>query len=161
VADLVADHRAETPSAAVTALAPDRREIASAVLELHSQLTQAVEHRLELARQRIEQLAARPALRLPLQRVRDLEQRLDDTAARLHRAASKRTIQAGDKLAALGAQLESLSPLNVLTRGYSLTHTDDGKLITAASDVRAGQVLVTRLASGEIVSRVETTRPPG
>ena len=161
VADLVADHRAETPSAAVTALAPDRREITSAILELHSQLTQAVEHRLDLARQRIDQLASRPALRLPLQRVRDLEQRLDETAARLHRAASKRTIQAGDKLAALGAQLESLSPLNVLTRGYSLTHTDDGKLITAASDVRAGQVLVTRLASGEIVSRVETTRPPG
>lgn len=161
VADLVADHRAETPSAAATALAPDRREITSAILELHSQLTQAVEHRLELARQRIDQLASRPALRLPLQRVRDLEQRLDETAARLHRAASKRTIQAGDKLAAVGAQLESLSPLNVLTRGYSLTHTDDGKLITAASDVRAGQLLVTRLTSGEIVSRVETTRPPG
>jgi exodeoxyribonuclease VII large subunit len=161
VADLVADHRAETPSAAVMALAPDRSEITSAILELHSQLTQAVEHRLELARQRIDQLASRPALRLPLQRVRDLEQRLDVTAARLHRAANKRTIQAGDKLAALGAQLESLSPLNVLTRGYSLTHTDDGKLITAASDVRVGQVLVTRLASGEIVSRVETTRPPG
>jgi exodeoxyribonuclease VII large subunit len=161
VADLVADHRAETPSAAVMALAPDRSELTSAILELHSQLTQAVEHRLELARQRIDQLASRPALRLPLQRVRDLEQRLDVTAARLHRAANKRTIQAGDKLAALGAQLESLSPLNVLTRGYSLTHTDDGKLITAASDVRVGQVLVTRLASGEIVSRVETTRPPG
>jgi exodeoxyribonuclease VII large subunit len=160
VADLVADLRAETPSAAVVALAPDRSELTGAILELHSQLTQAVEHRLELARQRVEQLASRPAMRRPLQRVRDLEQRLDETASRLHRAASKRTIQAGEKLAAVGARLESLSPLNVLTRGYSLTHTDDGKLISAASDVRVGQVLVTRLASGEIVSRVETTRPP-
>jgi exodeoxyribonuclease VII large subunit len=159
VADLVADHRAETPSAAVLALAPDRGEFSRAILELRDQLTQAIEHRLELARQRVDQAALRPALRRPLQRVRDLEQRLDETAARLHRAASQRTIQAGEKLAALGARLESLSPLNVLTRGYSLTHTDSGKLITDASDVRVGQVLVTRLASGEIVSRVETTRP--
>ena len=162
VADLVADHRAETPSAAVVALTPDRRELAIAgLLDLQTQLDEAVEHRLELARQRVDQLACAPALRRPLQRVRDLEQRLDDTAARLHRAASKRPIQAGDKLAALAAQLESLCPLNVLTRGYSLTHTDDGKLVRPRRMSGPGQVLVTRLAAGEIVSRVETTRPPG
>jgi exodeoxyribonuclease VII large subunit len=161
IADLVADYRAETPSAAVMALAPDHGELTCSVRELHGQLQQAMEHRLELARQRLDQLAARPAMRRPLQRVCDLRQRLDQTAARLHRAGSQRVIQAGEKLAAVGARLESLSPLNVLTRGYSLTHTDDGKLVRAASDVRAGERLVTRVASGEIVSRVETTRPPG
>jgi exodeoxyribonuclease VII large subunit len=161
IADLVADHRAETPSAAVVALTPDRRELASTILDLQAQLCQAVDHRLELARQRVEQLAGRPALRRPLQRVRDLEQRLDDTATRLHRAANQRAVQAGEKLAALAARLESLSPLNVLSRGYSLTHTDDGRLVRAASDVRIGERLVTRLAAGAIESRVETTRPPG
>jgi exodeoxyribonuclease VII large subunit len=161
IADLVADHRAETPSAAVVALTPDRRELASTILDLQAQLCQAVDHRLELARQRVEQLAGRPALRRPLQRVRDLEQRLDDTATRLHRAANQRAVQAGEKLAALAPRLESLSPLNVLSRGYSLTHTDDGRLVRAASDVRIGERLVTRLAAGAIESRVETTRPPG
>jgi exodeoxyribonuclease VII large subunit len=160
VADLVADHRAETPSAAVVALTPDRRELLAAVLETRTRLYEAVEHRLALARQRVEQLAARPALRRPLQRVRDLEQRLDETGGRLHRAAGHRAVQAGEKLAALAARLESLSPLNVLTRGYSLTHTTDGKLVRAATDVKPGEGLVTRVARGEIVSRVETTRPP-
>jgi len=160
IADLVADCRAETPSAAVTALTPDRRELTTIILELQSQFAQAMEHRLELARQRVEQLAVRPALRFPLQRVRETEQRLDGMTARLKRAGERRVIQAEEKIAALGARLESLSPLNVLTRGYSLTHTDDGKLIRAASDVRAGEKLVTRVAAGEIESRVETTRPP-
>ena len=159
IADLVADHRAETPSAAVMALTPDRRELLTGLFDHQTRLYEAIEHRLALARQRIEQLASRPALRRPLQRVRDLEQRLDDTAERLHRAANQRTIQAAEKLAALVARLETLSPLNVLTRGYSLTHTDDGRLLRAASQVGVGDRLVTRLAEGEVVSRVESTRP--
>jgi exodeoxyribonuclease VII large subunit len=159
IADLVADHRAETPSAAVMALTPDGRELMAGVLDHRVRLFEAVEHRLQLARERLEQLASRPALRRPLQRVRDLEQRLDGTAERLNRAANQRAIQAGEKLANLAARLESLSPLNVLTRGYSLTLTDKGKLLCSAADVNVGDSLVTRLAAGEIVSRVETTRP--
>jgi exodeoxyribonuclease VII large subunit len=159
VADLVADHRAETPSAAVVALTPDRREMVAGLLEARTRLAEAVEHRLQLARQRVEQLAARPALRRPLQRVRDLEQRLDDLGERMRRAANQRVIQATEKVAALAARLETLSPLNVLTRGYSLTHTADGRLVRAAADVTPGDVLVTRVASGTIRSRVESEKP--
>jgi exodeoxyribonuclease VII large subunit len=155
VADLVADHRAETPSAAVVALTPDRREMAAGILEVRTRLYEAVERRLELARQRVDQLATRPALRRPLQRIHDLEQRLDDTAERLERAANHYLIQAGAQLASLAAQLETLSPLNVLTRGYSLTRTTSGKLVRSPNDVKPGEVLVTRVAAGEIVSRVE------
>lgn len=157
VADLVADHRAETPSAAVVALTPDCREMTAGLLELHTRLYEAVEHRLELARQRVEQLAARPAFRRPLQRVHDLEQRLDSIAERLTRATNQRMIQASQKLGALAARLETLSPLNVLTRGYSLTQTLDGQLVRDANVVAPGDVLITRLAAGQIHSRVEST----
>jgi exodeoxyribonuclease VII large subunit len=158
VADLVADHRAETPSAAVVALTPDRREMAAGILEFRTRLYEAIERRLELARQRVDQLATRPALRRPLQRIHDLEQRLDETAERLERAANHYLIQAGAQLSALAAQLKTLSPLNVLTRGYSLTRTTSGKLVRSPDDVKPGEVLVTRVAAGEIVSRVEEPR---
>src|SRR5262249_3944029 len=115
VADLVADHRAETPSAAVVALTPDRRELAAGLLGLPTRLYEAVEHRLELARQRVEHFATRPAMRRPLQRVRELEQRLDGLCERMQRAANQRVVQASQELAALAARLETLSPLNVLT----------------------------------------------
>jgi exodeoxyribonuclease VII large subunit len=57
---------------------------------------------------------------------------------------------------AMAARLESLSPLNVLARGYSLTRTEaDPALIRSAEQVRPGDRLVTVLHRGRIVSRVE------
>src|SRR5436190_1788647 len=78
VADLVADYRAETPSAAVVALTPHRLELMAALEELRGRLTEAVSHRLTLARRRLDEIASRPAFRRPLRRVTELEQRLDD-----------------------------------------------------------------------------------
>ncbi|MBA4188033.1 MAG: exodeoxyribonuclease VII large subunit [Planctomycetaceae bacterium] len=154
IADLVADARAETPSAAVVALTPDRREMAAGILEMRTRLYESIERRLELANQRVEQLAARPAFRRPLQRVRDLEQRLDAAAERMARAANQRVVRTSTQIAALAARLETLSPLNVLTRGYSLTQTIDGKLVHSAADVKPGDVIITRVAAGKIESRV-------
>ncbi|MBX9628500.1 MAG: exodeoxyribonuclease VII large subunit [Gemmataceae bacterium] len=154
VCDLVADHRAETPSAAVVALTPHRDELLTGLADLGGRLREAVTHRLELARRTLDQLASRPALRQPLRRVHDLGQRLDDTAARLHRAARQRLAHESDRVAALAARLDTLSPLNVLARGYSLTRTADGRLVRAATDVVPGDLVVTRLASGEVESQV-------
>jgi exodeoxyribonuclease VII large subunit len=159
VADLVADHRAETPTAAVVALTPDRHEVLAALGTLHARATEAAERRLRLARQRLDQFATRTAFRRPLQRVRDLEQRLDDTAARLNRAARLRLFQATQKLAEVSARLETLSPLQVLARGYSLTHTNDGQLVRDPGTLRPGDLLVTRVAEGVIRSLVTGTAP--
>jgi exodeoxyribonuclease VII large subunit len=61
-----------------------------------------------------------------------------------------------NRLARLAGRLEALSPLAVLSRGYSLTLKGDGKTpVRSASDVRPGDRIVTRLASGQLVSRVE------
>ncbi|QJW96921.1 exodeoxyribonuclease VII large subunit [Frigoriglobus tundricola] len=158
VADLVADHRAETPTAAVVALTPDRRELVAALGALRGRMAEAAERRLKSARQRLDQFATRPAFRRPLQRVHDLEQRLDDTAARLARAARVRLSQATQKLAEVSARLETLSPLQVLARGYSLTHTTDGRLVRDPRGLRPGDLLVTRVTAGVIRSLVTEAR---
>jgi exodeoxyribonuclease VII large subunit len=156
VADLVADYRALTPSEAITALCPDREELMDDFILRGDRLREAVEHRIELARQRVDRLADRSALRRPLERVRDLEQRLDDTAARMLRAASSCVQRQQQRIAAVADQLEGLSPLNVLKRGYSLTRTADGEhLIRSVADAKPGDRIVTRVADGEITSRVE------
>ncbi|MBN9521284.1 exodeoxyribonuclease VII large subunit [bacterium] len=152
VADLVADFRAETPSAAVVALTPHRLELLADLDDRAGRLRDAMAGRLVLGRERLDQFAARPAFRRPLQRVTDLEQRLDDTAARLHRAARQRLTGAAEKLAAVAAQLDGLSPLNVLSRGYSLTRTTVGRVVTDPADVGPGDILLTRVAGGEIRS---------
>jgi len=62
-------------------------------------------------------------------------------------------------LSTLDARLHSLSPLAVLDRGYALVLDTDGVLIRSAAQVAAGDKLVTRLADGAFISRVESSAP--
>jgi exodeoxyribonuclease VII large subunit len=158
VADLVADRRAETPSAAIMALVPDRREVADGLTDSTARLREAVLNRVVLARQRVDQLATRPAFRRPADRLRELEQRLDDTAARLRRAIQLSTTRSRDRLGAAAEQLDALSPLNVLKRGYTLTRRGDGAVVRTPADVTTGEVLTTTLAGGSVLSRVISTQ---
>lgn len=164
VADLVADHRAETPTAAIVALTPHRLELLADVDDRAGRLRDAIDRRLALIRDRLDAVASRPVFRRPLQRVNDLEQRLDDTAARIHRAARARLAATAEKLAAAAAQLDGLSPLNILKRGYSLTRTTAGTVITDPAAVSPGDILLTRVAGGDIhsvaVEAASTTEEP-
>lgn len=159
ISDLVADHRALTPSHAVTDLTPDRAALLAGLDEIGTRLRERVGRRLETSRQRLDALAERRAFRSPLDRVRDLERRLDDYDGRLNRAARTQLDRAHARVAAVAGRLQSLSPLGVLARGYSLTRTPAGRVVQDATRVRPGDVLVTRLARGEVVSRVEAIRP--
>lgn len=160
ITDLVADYRALTPSQAITALCPDRGELADEMLIFHDRMRDTMLRRVEQGRQRLDKLTERAAFRRPQDRIRELEQRLDDRSARLQRAISQRIRRAEDRLAGLADHLEGLSPLNVLKRGYSLTRRADSEhLIRDATEVQPGDVLVSRVERGEIVSRVESIRP--
>ena len=133
VADLVADARAPTPSGAAELAVPDYREILGR-LDGHAQ---------RLAR----------ALSL---RALDARNRVDSHAARADQAIARLLDRLGDRLAAHAGRLEALSPLAVLSRGYSLTLRDsDGRIVRDSGDAPAGTLLRTRFASGTILSRVE------
>src|SRR5262249_13797528 len=108
------------------------------------------------ARGWLDEIARRPALRRPLGRIRELEGRLDEWSERLGRAVRRRLGQARERVEAQAARLETLSPLNVLARGYSLTRGEkDEAVIRRADQVRPGDRVVTTLQHGQIVSRVE------
>jgi exodeoxyribonuclease VII large subunit len=88
--------------------------------------------------------------------VRYLEQKLDENSLRLRRAMEQRLERSRGQLAAQTARLEALSPLNVLSRGYSLTCREvDQALVRTSEQVRPGDRLVTRVHRGRIISRVE------
>ena len=159
ISDMVADHRALTPSHAITDLTPDRGELLGSLSELAGRLRERVSQRIEIARQKLDGLASRRAFRSPLDRVRDLERRLDEHDGRLGRSIVASLEKSRVRLAATAGRLESLSPLNVLARGYSLTRTPDGRLIHDAGSLQVGEVLKTRLAVGEVTSRVEEITP--
>jgi exodeoxyribonuclease VII large subunit len=160
IADLVADRRALTPSEAAELVVPNCQELLDDLNRLDERVRGLIAGRLQQAGQHCRELAERRPFRWPLERVRDEERRLDDWQERLDRGVQQRLLQVRQHIDGKAARLETLSPLNVLARGYSLTRGhDDARLIRSAKQVSAGDRLVTLVHEGRIVSRVEATDP--
>jgi exodeoxyribonuclease VII large subunit len=137
-------------------VAPAVDEVRDYLQRQQARLATALAGRLSAARARLEALAAGRVFRRPLERVQVLARRLDELAGRAGRAAGGRIELVRANLRALAGRLESLSPLAVLARGYSLTtRLADGALVRSARQLAVGERLVTRLAEGEVTSRVE------
>jgi exodeoxyribonuclease VII large subunit len=156
LADLVADKRALTPSEAAELVVPDRAALLKQLAETHYRLRELLWGRLEFARQRLAGLADRRVFRRPLERIHDSEQRLDGLSERLQRALRQRLQRCHQGLQAAAGRLETLSPLNVLARGYSLTRrARDQQVIRSVTNVQPGDLLSTLVRDGQITSRVE------
>jgi exodeoxyribonuclease VII large subunit len=159
IADMVADVRALTPSEAAEKVVPDRTAVLDWLTGLEARFRADLRRRLDMAQARLMELADRPCFRRPLERIRQEEERLDEWNERLQRAVQRRIEQLHEQLKGQAARLESLSPLNVLARGYSLTRKEnDVALLHDAGQVHPGERIVTRLQRGEIISRVEETK---
>ncbi len=159
VADLVADCRAATPSEAAERATPDRLEWLNLLRTRQERLGDLLRTKYRTHEHRLKSLLQRRVFQFPLERLHDEERRVDDWDARLQRAMALRLQQARQKLQATAAQLESLSPLNVLARGYSLTRTVPGKeVVHSIKQVKAGDVVEIVLADGSIDAKVQATK---
>jgi exodeoxyribonuclease VII large subunit len=157
LADLAADVRALTPSEAAERVVPSSEEVFDLVLGLNLRLGTAMSTRVLQLRHRVDALASRPALMRPLEGVHLRGRRLDELSLRLHGAARALVRERQAAMATLAGKLETLSPLGVLGRGYSLTYTaDDKRLVTSAGKLRPGERIVTRFQQGTAVSVVES-----
>lgn len=156
LSDLAADVRALTPSEAAELVVPARDELLAHLRQHHRRLVGGLERRAALARRRLEALAEARALRKPLERVHNLARRLDEMEISLHRAAQQQAAHARRRIEHAAARLESLSPLGVLGRGYSLTQRiRDDSLVRDAAVLEAGETIRTRFARGAAISRIE------
>ena len=156
ISDFAADARAATPSHAGEMVVPRFVDVMARLDGLRAALPRALVRRIEVARQRLQSMEDSYALRNPEERIASLRQRLDDIHARLSPGAQRRVSVAREQVASMAGRLDSLSPLKVLERGYSVTQrVSDGKVVRAPSDAPPGELIRTRLHQGEIISRVE------
>jgi exodeoxyribonuclease VII large subunit len=156
LADLVADLRALTPSEAAERVVPSAAEVADSVDALDRRMRLAATTLAERLRSRLDALATRPALAQPLESIRLRERLLDEWSLRLSGLSKNLLRDRQAALAASAAKLETLSPLGVLGRGYSLTFDDaTGRVVASVGRLRRGQRLRTQLADGAATSVVE------
>ena len=155
IADLVADVRALTPSEGAERIVPSAAEVLMGLDAAGQRMTGLLRSRLDQTRRELDGLAARRAFARPLDRITAAALDLDERSRRLQSAMRTQVDRASRDLATVAGRLEALSPLGVLSRGYSLTRTAEGRIVRSPSDVAAGDELVTKLADGEVRSRVE------
>jgi exodeoxyribonuclease VII large subunit len=130
--DFVADLRAATPSAAAVAAVPDLRDVERQVRSLASRLASGLSRRTSLAAERLERTADRLSAAIG--------QTIDRRRNRLDRSA---------------AQLDALSPLRVLARGYAMPTAPDGRVLKRRADFPPGERFDLRVSDGSIAARVE------
>jgi exodeoxyribonuclease VII large subunit len=158
ISDRVADVHALTPTDAATRVVPDRADLLTQCRERQLALFEALRRRLKQGRQRWDALAGHSVFRRPMAAIHDRERHLDELTTRLQRSIRRRLERADQETTALAEKLRTLSPLNILGRGYSLTQLEgSAELIRDAERVQAGDLITTRVARGLIVSRVERT----
>lgn len=159
IADLVADQRGATPSAAAELVAPDAEQARRHLLGLEARLGTASRRALVNARQRLTAHARQLQLLHPRARLEQQLQRVDRLSERLARAGLRAVERRREHLAALAGGLQARSPLATLARGYAIVTDAEGGLVHRPQQVPAGARIRVRVAEGSFEARVTEPAP--
>ena len=159
IADFVADVRAPTPSAAAELVISRKAELSQRVDDLFSRLVSHMRYRAERSGERLRSLERHLRLLSPLERVKGQRERLRDGALALQSSMSHRLALWRGELRTAAARLDSLSPLAILARGYSVCRRlPDLSILTRAASVAEGERVEVLLHQGGLICRVEEQR---
>ncbi len=156
LADLVADLRAPTPSAAAELVAPDRAELAHRVDRDRAQIGAALASALGTRRSRVREREAALERALPDRAAR--RRRVHEIATALARTTEGRAAVERGRLGRVAERIAALSPLATLDRGYALVSRPDGSAVVDAAALAEGERVLLRLRDGARGARVES--PP-
>ncbi len=153
ICDLVADARAPTPTAAAELVFPRLEELEETLRYLHQHLHKGLEKQLRLKREKLLALAGR--LKSPADKILEQQKGLFHLKRRLALALERAFKTKREGLRLLAGRLEALSPLAVLSRGYSIVCHPGGKIISDSSQVNEGDGVEIILHKGRLKARIE------
>jgi exodeoxyribonuclease VII large subunit len=159
LADLAADARAATPTAAGEMAVPERSFLVDELRAREKRLVRAAHHATSRLRARLAGADKRLQTRDPRARLAGDRGRLAAMEARIARRARALLVDRQHAWADLAARLDALSPLKVLDRGYAIARDASGAVVASVARVAPGDPLNVRLADGELAVTVVAARP--
>ena len=154
IADLAADLRAPTPSAAAELAAPDIKMFYERIDLLQRRAERSVDSAFDRAADRFTVLNARLAAQSPENRMKLVGERLDSLEKRNSAAFQRYMERKSSQLSERIGRLESLSPLKVLSRGYSLVYSGD-KLLSSTDSIAVGDTVDIRFGKGTASAEIK------
>jgi len=155
LADLAADVRAPTPSAAAELVAPDCADLRALVAGMAETLTTTLRGTIEEQRWRLAGQARALRHLSPAAQLAPARQRLDDLLGRAQVGLNHSLALRRECLSGLAGRLAGVSPLGTLERGYAIVrHRRTEAVVRSVAQVAAGDVLGIRVADGEFEAEV-------
>lgn len=154
ISDYVADLRAATPSNAAELAVPDQAALQQNMDAAASAMASALSGKLRHARQRLHVLAQSPALVSPTGYLEQRQQSLEHLKSRLIGAQMQQIQRKKQRYIGNTAKLDAMSPLKVLTRGYSIVSADDGTIVRSVRQTAPGREVQVMLSDGSLRATV-------
>ncbi len=150
ISDFVSDLRAPTPSAAAEILSSRWVESTQTIRNCYGRLVSFIRSEISQQANILTHLSAR--VKSPKDRLRERAQRCDELMLRLDQGMSQYLLRRRDALKAKAAQLNALSPLNILERGFAIVHDHEKpqNVIKSIKQVRSKQKLQIRFQDGQV-----------
>lgn len=154
ISDFVADLRAATPSNAAELAVPDQDALRQNLDAMSSAMAVALNRQLKAARQHLDTLSQSPVLRNPTGYIQQQGKGLELLKNRLISAQNQAISQKKQRYIAAVSKLDAMSPLKVLTRGYSMAQTGAGEVLRSVHQVELGERVSIRLTDGILSATV-------
>ena len=161
IADLVADRRAPTPSAAAELAVVEYRQLMSGLELYRNQLADRVEQKILQCRQKAEFLRLRLQQASPEYQLREKKQHAADLEDRLRRTMEQKLIERKHTAALYAERLDGMSPLKKLQQGYSYIEDETGRALTGISQTAPGKMLKIHLADGVVAAKTTAVYASG
>lgn len=152
IADFVADVRAPTPSAAAEIIVPNKADIQFKVKSHSDRLRMLTLKRFEQLRLHLTHLSSR--LVDPRQRIKDLRERFSLITQKMITAMQTRCVLHRKRWEKAVGLLNSLSPLQVVSRGYTMTTNPQGEILRHCKNIKVNDTLVSVFSDGKVTSVV-------
>ncbi len=159
IADLVADLRAPTPSAAAELAVFDYHIVEQQKEQLKARMTRNLELTLQNYKTRTEHLSVRLRYLNPEQKLHENQKYAIDLEDALQKAMARKIEQNRHRLELLAGNLEGLSPVKKLSQGFSYVSDASGKVVKDAAQVKENDMLTIQLMKGKIKANVVEIEP--